>query len=434
MVPVMPRESGSSVTADPRLRGLPARDGAAVRKELALAHAALQRERSRSAALEEALRATRRELDAIVASHAWRAARLYYRVRDGIPLLRALRRGALALAILPRRAPARAPAARPGAEMPRFRALLAARHASPDLDAERDPLRRMYIDFALSTVARGREVVGTLEAARVPIAGRRYLDAGCAYGGFLVAFHEAGAREVRGVDYVPEYLDYAREVLADHALPPTVEHADLLDRATVDRLGTFDLVTANDVIEHVGDARLGLERLVALTAPGGYLFLQIPNRFWPPFLRSDGHYQLFGLSALPKGSADAYSRAIRGSEQDVTYHQLGYYLGHLARLGVEARVLDAPPGDLAAALEAVGRELDETERVAVAAPVAGDPALHAEARRRVLRLARVFRKEQERFRALLTTDEVRAEALGRRLVLAFGVSFWRVLVHRPAGV
>jgi 2-polyprenyl-3-methyl-5-hydroxy-6-metoxy-1,4-benzoquinol methylase len=320
----------------------------------------------------------------------------------------------------------------PPTPMPRFRALLAARYGIPDLDAERRSLERMYLDFALSTVARGEAAVRVI-ARHARIDGARYLDAGCAYGGFLVAFRRAGAREVVGVDVNPDLLDYARAVLADHGIAAQVELRDLLDPATPAALGRFDLITANDVIEHVVDPRIGLERLVALLAPGGRLYLEIPNRFWPPFLRSDGHYQLFGICALPKRLADEYSRRLRGQEQDVTYRQLGFYLRHLHRLGVRAQVLGGDGRDDAALLPVIARDFYECLETAARIRLPADAMpLGDDARRRIGRVAGAFRRLQDRHAALARTEPPRAARLARRLVLAFGEGFWRVLVERPA--
>lgn len=316
--------------------------------------------------------------------------------------------------------------------MPRFRALLSERYGIADLDSEGDPLQRMYLDFALSTVSRGEAAAREL-AAHVQIRGKRYLDAGCAYGGFLVALHRGGAREVVGVDVNPDLLDYARAVLADHGIAARVERADLLDPLIGDALGRFDLVTANDVIEHVADPALGLERLYALLAPGGHLLLEIPNRFWPPFLASDGHYRIAGICALPKHRADAYYRVLRGAEQDVTYRQLGFYLRRLERLGAWTRILDATPARESAALDQMADQFYEClETLALArAPEAAAPLLE-DARHRAARLAGVFRRARARHRALSATDPARAASLARRLHLAFGQSFWRLLVRRPA--
>ncbi|MEW6270266.1 MAG: hypothetical protein AB1689_13325, partial [Thermodesulfobacteriota bacterium] len=51
----------------------------------------------------------------------------------------------------------------------------------------------VWLDYALSTNLRGAWVVDVLQQYQ-PVRGRRALDVGCAYGGFSVAFAEAGGR------------------------------------------------------------------------------------------------------------------------------------------------------------------------------------------------------------------------------------------------
>ncbi|MFY3745925.1 glycosyltransferase [Anaeromyxobacter sp. Red801] len=89
-------------------------------EELAAARAVAERERRRAEALEERLRAVEGALHDVEASRAWRAALLYYRVRDAVPAVAWARRAARALrrsvrarpgAGGPERAPARLPAA-----------------------------------------------------------------------------------------------------------------------------------------------------------------------------------------------------------------------------------------------------------------------------------------------------------------------------------
>ncbi len=81
-----------------------------------------------------------------------------------------------------------------------IRAALEAATDEADLFARLGPLYEMYVRFALSTTLRGRTFADFISpyVARP----RRFLDVGCAYGGFLRAWRERGA-DVVGVEIEP---------------------------------------------------------------------------------------------------------------------------------------------------------------------------------------------------------------------------------------
>jgi SAM-dependent methyltransferase len=66
---------------------------------------------------------------------------------------------------------------------------------------------------------------------------------------------------------------------------PAAQAAQVLDRVVVapveealdEELGTFDTVLCLDVLEHLADATAVLERLRAITRPGGALSVSVPN-------------------------------------------------------------------------------------------------------------------------------------------------------------
>lgn len=105
-----------------------------------------------------------------------------------------------------------------------------------------------------------------LNAARPGI--RRLLDVGCGYGLFLAHVAARGVI-VRGIEIDQGVAGYARERFGLSVSETPVEAY-----ATDER---FDCVVMCDVLEHLADPKAALERCGELLAPGGILFLQVPN-------------------------------------------------------------------------------------------------------------------------------------------------------------
>jgi methionine biosynthesis protein MetW len=107
----------------------------------------------------------------------------------------------------------------------------------------------------------------------VPAGARRVLDLGCASGALGAALRARGA-EVVGVESDPEYAARARERL------DAVVEADLetLDQT---QFGTFDVLIAGDVLEHLADPWAVLRRFASVLEPGGTAIVSLPNvRHW----------------------------------------------------------------------------------------------------------------------------------------------------------
>ena len=309
-----------------------------------------------------------------------------------------------------------------------FRALLCQQYGVAHLEDMKDPRLQMYVDYALSTVRRGEDVRNFV-ATLAPVRDSRYLDVGCAYGGFLAAFAAGGAREVVGIDISDHLLDYARALKADLGMDVSLQRVDVLDPRQTEPLGRFDIVTCNDVIEHVDDPRVGLRRLLDLLRPSGLLYLEIPNRLAASFIKSDGHFKLFGITALPKHLADRYFEQAMGGRQNVTYKSLAWYLNNLRSMGAAASLHNVVPANPGARLAAIGAVFDEVEALAKIAELPIDELLERETRRRARLIAAVFRSRYDAWKRLVATDPKKAHIVGRRLLLTFDVSMWRVTVR-----
>jgi len=106
-----------------------------------------------------------------------------------------------------------------------------------------------------------------LELIARHVRGRRVLDVGAGKGEFLLEARRRGF-EVQGIEPQRALAACAREA----ELP--VRHG-VLDDTIED--GSFDVVTLNHVLEHVARPRELLARVSRVLAPGGALFVEVPN-------------------------------------------------------------------------------------------------------------------------------------------------------------
>jgi SAM-dependent methyltransferase len=112
--------------------------------------------------------------------------------------------------------------------------------------------------------------------AAVPLRGRELLDIGCGDGRFTAA--------------VANRFDHVHAVDCDHAALGSfgasnrpenvaVELMSVLDLSFPD--GTFDRVTAIDLLEELHDVPQALREIHRVLRPGGFVVLTTPNRLWP---------------------------------------------------------------------------------------------------------------------------------------------------------
>lgn len=142
-------------------------------------------------------------------------------------------------------------------------------------------------------------------AAYRPLDGVRFLSSGCGFGGSLLAYRDAGAARVAGV-----------EVDADAARFAALRVAELPDAEVRcydgERLpfpdAAFDVVESMDVIEHTACPEGYLAELARVLAPGGLILLVTPNRLWPV----EQHLGVLGPPWLPVDLADRVFAALAG--------------------------------------------------------------------------------------------------------------------------
>jgi 2-polyprenyl-3-methyl-5-hydroxy-6-metoxy-1,4-benzoquinol methylase len=226
-----------------------------------------------------------------------------------------------------------------------------------------DPTRQMWAEFTLTSAERGWRAIEMLGGPR-GFRGKRVLDVGSAYGGFLVAAAHAGARGLVGLDVDPKLLDLARLLLADHQVEAQLEVADITDTTLPDRLGTFDIVFCNDVLEHVQDLDSTARNLTRLLNPKGRLFLEIPNGMAIRYIESDGHYKLPGITILDHTEAERWFRAFYENQYGYNtyfYAPVDYYLALFSNNRLPLRLLNTPTADRES-VDALARQWEETHR------------------------------------------------------------------------
>jgi ubiquinone/menaquinone biosynthesis C-methylase UbiE len=105
----------------------------------------------------------------------------------------------------------------------------------------------------------------------------RWLDCGCADGGYTVAMLERGASHVIGIDIEADRLAQAqrRPARGDAGYAGAVAEALPFPNAS------FDGVLMNEVLEHVADEEQALREVLRVLRPGGHLVLMSPNRWFP---------------------------------------------------------------------------------------------------------------------------------------------------------
>jgi 2-polyprenyl-3-methyl-5-hydroxy-6-metoxy-1,4-benzoquinol methylase len=240
----------------------------------------------------------------------------------------------------------------------------------------------------------------------------RVLDVGCAYGGFLVAMGRRGA-SVTGIELDPRLLALARINLQEQAIDADLVQGDATSRHPRFR-GRFDLVIANDLVEHVASLERFLENLSEWLSPAGMAYLEIPNGAHPPFVASDGHHGLFGITLLDFEEASRYIRALNpnGRYDTYRYPDLASYRQAFAAAGLSLEVL---PETLAhASGEGVENELAKLSAGAEAGLSTVPPELRDLVR--------------ERLEAYLS--RARAASWREGSLLDYGPGFWIALSRR----
>ncbi len=165
----------------------------------------------------------------------------------------------------------------------------------------------------LAAGAKTEPIVDAIDAARGrPIGpGGHVLEVGCGTAALGAAI------AARGASVVASDLSLRWLVLAGKRLAESSSGAVELVACAAEVLpfpdGSFDLVAAADVVEHVESPERFVRECARVLRPGGLLFLATPNRY---SLGLEPHVRLWGVGYLPRGAAARYVEAARGVSYD----------------------------------------------------------------------------------------------------------------------
>ena len=121
----------------------------------------------------------------------------------------------------------------------------------------------------------------------------RLLDAGCGTGRNLLEFGRLGTTQ--GVDFSPDALEFCRQRGLKDVSQGRIEDLPFED-------GSFDLILATDVIEHLSDDHAALLELRRVAAPGGRLLVTVPaySWLWSQHDTAHHHFRRYTLRVLQK--------------------------------------------------------------------------------------------------------------------------------------
>lgn len=180
------------------------------------------------------------------------------------------------------------------------------------------PAYQAWKKYALNAIERGKEVVEAI-AENTSLQDKKVLDIGCGEGGTSIAFAKEGAL-VTAIDIDPARIKRTKARAEEHGVEVRAQLGDVNKTDFPDAY--FDIIICQDVIEHTLNPELAVDEISRILKDGGYLFLTAPNRLSPLNLVRDPHYNLFGISVLPKSWAAFYAVKIRKRTANYSVEEL----------------------------------------------------------------------------------------------------------------
>ncbi len=208
-----------------------------------------------------------------------------------------------------------------------------------------------------------RSIYAAMLDEQIPV-GARVLEVGCGTGQ-LSSFLSVGGRAVVGADMSLASLRLASEFKLKHGLRDcSFLHADLFDLPL--KSEAFDIVICKGVLHHTPNPKAGLEAILRMLRPGGYIIVGLYNkiariptslrRIWFRFFRGNPRSVDFVLRTMVKSDEKAQSWFLdQYAHPHESRHTIDEVLQWLEEFNVES-LHCVPPAKLGEAFDA-GRPL-----------------------------------------------------------------------------
>jgi len=190
--------------------------------------------------------------------------------------------------------------------------------------------RRIILSILSSGFARGRDPSRT-----------RILDLGCGTGTMLGHLRSFG--DAQGVDADPQAVQFCKARGEDRVQELDSETLPFPD-------GSFDLVTALDVLEHIEDDRGALREVARVLRPGGTFLATVPAYRWMWGAQDEisHHYRRYTARELERKILESRLRLER-----ITYFNTILF-PPIAAIRLARRLLPAPEGEVHSDFEMTG--------------------------------------------------------------------------------
>jgi ubiquinone/menaquinone biosynthesis C-methylase UbiE len=150
-------------------------------------------------------------------------------------------------------------------------------------------------DWRMLCVERGHLYAELIEKYVGSLRGKRVLDIAAGWGAHAIAFAERGAEVVASDLYDSEFSALER-FASDHGLNISTAVADCV--SVPQPAGSFDVILALELIEHIPDPKALAREIRRLLKPGGVCFLTTPAKLRSALSR-EPHYNLPLIALLP---------------------------------------------------------------------------------------------------------------------------------------